>query len=98
MFWPVALAFIAVRLLIAMGVTTSLAHLNGMTWRKGVLLGFGLTPLSGFNILMVQHAVGFYPQFGAQLSALVISILVILEIFGPICTRYALVASGEAKL
>lgn len=98
MFWPVALAFIAVRLLIAMGVTTSLAHLNGMTWRKGALLGFGLTPLSGFNILMVQHAVGFYPQFGAQLSALVVSILVILEIFGPICTRYALVASGEAKL
>jgi hypothetical protein len=47
---------------------------------------------------MVQHAVGFYPQFGAQLSALVVSILVILEIVGPICTRYALVLAGETKL
>jgi hypothetical protein len=71
---------------------------NGLALRKGALLGFGLTPLSGFNILMVQHAVGSYPQFGAQLSTLVVSILVILEILGPVCTRYALVASGEAKL
>lgn len=96
--WPIALAFIALRMVIAMGTTLSLAHLNGMTLRKSILLGFGLTPLSGFNILMVQHAVGFYPQFGVQLSALVVSILVLLEILGPICTRYALVASGEAKL
>lgn len=96
--WPVALAFILLRLAIGMGITTSLAHLNGISVRKGALLGFGLTPLSGFNILMVQHAVGFYPQFGAQLSAVVVSILVILEIAGPICTRYALVLAGETKL
>ena len=98
MLWPVALAFIALRLLIAVGLSTGLAHLNGIPYRKGALLGFGLTPLSGFNILMVQHAVGEYPQFGAQLSALVVAILVILEVVGPICTRVALVASGEAKL
>jgi Kef-type K+ transport system membrane component KefB len=98
MLWPVALAFIALRLVIAVALSTGLAHLNGITYRKGALLGFGLTPLSGFNILMVQHAVGDYPQFGAQLSALVVAILIILEILGPICTRAALVASGEAKL
>jgi Kef-type K+ transport system membrane component KefB len=98
MLWPVALAFIALRLAIAVGLCTGLAHLNGITFRKAALLGFGLTPLSGFNILMVQHAVGYYPEFGAQLSALVVAILIILEILGPICTRVALVASGEAKL
>ncbi|HWT72308.1 MAG TPA: cation:proton antiporter [Oxalicibacterium sp.] len=98
MLWPVALAFIALRLAITIGLSTGLAHLNGITFRKGALLGIGLTPLSGFNILMVQHAVGYYPQFGAQLSALVVAILIILEIVGPICTRTALVASGEAKL
>ena len=68
-----------------------------MTWRKGALLGVALTPLSGFKIVLVQQAAGFYPQFGAQLSALMVSILVILEIVGPICTRFALVVSGEAK-
>lgn len=95
--WPIVLAFIALRLLIAVGMTTGLARLNGIAVRKGALLGLGLVPLSGFNIIMVQHAVGYYPQFGAQLTALVVSILVILELLGPICTRYALVASGEAK-
>ncbi|MDO8305285.1 cation:proton antiporter [Herminiimonas sp.] len=95
--WPVVLAFIGLRLTIAIIMTTGMARLNGVTLRKGALLGLGLVPLSGFNIIMVQHAVGYYPQFGAQLSALVVSILVILELLGPICTRYALVASGEAK-
>ena len=95
--WPVVLIFIALRLLIAIGMMTGLARLNGITTRKGALLGLGLVPLSGFNIIMVQHAVGYYPQFGAQLTAFVVSILVILELLGPICTRYALVASGEAK-
>lgn len=95
--WPAVLAFIGLRLAVALATTTGLARLNGMTFRKGALLGVGLVPLSGFNIIMVQHAVGDYPQFGAQLSALVVSILVILELLGPICTRYALTASGEAK-
>ncbi len=95
--WPAALAFIALRVAIMLGTTTAMARINGMSVRKGALLGVGLIPLSGFNIIMVQHAVGYYPQFGAQLSALVVSILVILELLGPICTRYALVASGEAR-
>lgn len=95
--WPAVLAFIGLRLAMALATSTALARLNGMTFRKGALLGVGLVPLSGFNIIMVQHAIGDYPQFGAQLSALVVSILVILELLGPICTRYALTASGEAK-
>jgi len=95
--WPAALAFIALRLAITVCLTTALAHLNDLPLRKGALLGFGLTPLSGFNILLVQHAVGFYPAFGTQLSALVAAVLIILQVVGPICTRIALVAAGEAK-
>tara|TARA_R110001599_G_scaffold64023_3_gene178963 strand:+ start:586482 stop:587684 length:1203 start_codon:yes stop_codon:yes gene_type:complete len=95
--WPVVLAFVVLRLVITIGVTTVLAPTNRLSTRNGVLLGIGLTPLSGFNIIMVQHAVGYYPQFGVQLSTLVVSILVILELLGPICTRLALVTSGEAK-
>jgi Kef-type K+ transport system membrane component KefB len=93
---PAVLSFIALRLAVTMLLTTALAPINGMTIRKGALLGLALMPLSGVNIVLVQQAAGLYPQFGAQLSALIVSILVILEIAGPICTRYALVASGEA--
>lgn len=94
---PVVFAFIALRLAVTVLLTTSLAGINGMTLRKGALLGVALVPLSGFKIVLVQQAAVFYPQFGAQLSALMVSILVILEIIGPICTRFSLVASGEAK-
>ncbi|MDB5763846.1 MAG: putative Na/H+ antiporter [Herminiimonas sp.] len=94
---PVALAFIAVRLAMTTLLTTALAPANGLTIRKGALLGLGLLPLSGFKIILVQQAASLYPQFGNQLSALMTSIIFILEIAGPICTRYALVAAGEAK-
>jgi Kef-type K+ transport system membrane component KefB len=94
---PAVFGFIALRFAVTMFLTTSLAGINGMTLRKGALLGVALMPLSGFKIVLVQQAAGFYPHFGAQLSALMVSILVILEIIGPICTRFALVASGEAK-
>lgn len=94
---PIVFAFVALRLAVTLLFTTALSSFNGMSMRKGVLLGVSLIPLSGFKVIMVQHAAGFYPQFSGQLAALMVSILVILEIIGPICTRYALVASGEAK-
>jgi Kef-type K+ transport system membrane component KefB len=94
---PVVLAFIVVRFLLTTLLTASAAQINGMSLRKGALLGLALTPLSGFKIVLVQHAAGYYPQFGTQLSALIVSILVILELVGPICTRFALVWSGEAR-
>ncbi|MES2537054.1 MAG: cation:proton antiporter [Pseudomonadota bacterium] len=94
---PIALAFIAARFLITISWTTALAPFNGISIRKGVLLGVALLPLSGFKIVLIQQAASTYPQFGAQLTALLVSILVILEIVGPICTRHALIASGEAK-
>jgi Kef-type K+ transport system membrane component KefB len=94
---PLILAFIAVRFGATVLLTTALANFNGMTWRKGSFLGLSLVPLSGFKIIMVQHAAGVYPDFGVQITTLTVSILVILEIIGPICTRYALIAGGESK-
>lgn len=94
---PLVLAFVAVRFGVTALLTTSLASFNGMTLKKGGLLGVALLPLSGFKIIMVQQAAGAYPDFGIQMTTLTVSILVILEIIGPICTRYALIKSGEAK-
>jgi Kef-type K+ transport system membrane component KefB len=94
---PIVLSFIALRFVVTTFWTTTLARLNNLTWRKGVLLGVTLIPLSGFKIVVVQQAAALYPDFSNQLLALTVSILVITEIAGPICTRYALIASGEAK-
>jgi Kef-type K+ transport system membrane component KefB len=94
---PVVLSFVGLRFLVTTFWTTSLARLNSLTWRKGALLGITLIPLSGFKIVVVQQAAALYPEFSNQLMALMVSILVITEIAGPICARYALIVSGEAK-
>lgn len=95
--WFIALAFIIVRCMIAIGLSSISAPFNGLSRRKGALLGLGLLPMSGVAIILGQRVSGIYPEFGPELSALMLSVVAILEILGPICTRYALVASGEAQ-
>lgn len=96
-FGLIALAFIGTRLAVTLVLTTLLAPVNGISLRKGALLGVGLVPLSGFKVILLQYASGVSPEFSAQMSALIVAILTILEIVGPICTRFALVSAGEAK-
>ncbi|MGN6388507.1 MAG: cation:proton antiporter [Burkholderiaceae bacterium] len=93
---PLAIAFVVLRLAVTVATTAATARFNGMSVKKGALLGVALMPLSGFKIILVQNAADAYPQFGADLAALMISMLVILELVGPLCTRYALNRSGES--
>jgi hypothetical protein len=37
-----------------------------------------------------------YPEFGAKLSAVVLSAVAILELIGPLATQFALKQAGEA--
>lgn len=95
--WFAALAFIVLRCMITISLSSALASYNGLSIRKGALLGLGLLPMSGVAIILGQRVSGIYPVFGPELSALMLSVIAILEILGPICTRYALIASGEAQ-
>jgi Kef-type K+ transport system membrane component KefB len=96
-FWLIGLAFVGIRLGIMAFLGTAFSQLNGLSTRKGTLLGVGLLPMSGVTIVLMERTTAIYPEFGLQLTALMLSILVFTEILGPICTRYALVASGEAE-
>ncbi|MEO8170196.1 MAG: cation:proton antiporter [Oxalobacteraceae bacterium] len=97
-FWLIGLAYIAVRLIVMTGLGALLAPWNGLRARQGALLGLGLLPVSGVAILTAQYVSSIHPAFGAQLSALVLSVVVVLEIIGPISTHYALMTSGEANV
>lgn len=97
-FWLIGLAYIAVRLAVMTGLGALLAPWNGMRTRQGALLGLGLLPMSGVAILTAQYVSGIQPEFGARLSALVLSVVLVLEIIGPVSSRYALLASGEANV
>lgn len=96
-FWLIALYFVGLRLAITVFLGTGFSQLNGLTARKGALLGLGLLPMSGVAIVLMERATTIYPGFGEQLAALMLSVLAITELIGPICTRFALVASGEVE-
>jgi Kef-type K+ transport system membrane component KefB len=91
-----ALAIVAVRLLSKTAATTAFARLGGISWRKGFLTGLALTPHSVFVILLLEQSrhldIGWVGAM-AGLAALVL----LLEIVGPLVTRWALLRAGESQ-
>jgi Kef-type K+ transport system membrane component KefB len=73
-----------------------LAHFSGIRPGSGGLLVIALTPMSGLAIVMVRSTMDLYPEFGAKLSAIVLSAALILELVGPIAVQFALKRAGEA--
>jgi len=68
---------------------------SGLTVRKAALLGVGMVPMSGIAVVMAHGASAHYPEFGARLSSVVLSAVVILGLVGPLATQWALKAAGE---
>jgi hypothetical protein len=73
------------------------APLSGLTQDKAALLAVGMVPMSAIAVVMVQGASALYPEFGARLSAIVLSAVVILELVGPLATQWALTRAGETE-
>jgi Kef-type K+ transport system membrane component KefB len=70
--------------------------LSGLRPGAAGLLSIALLPMSGLAIVMVQHTSSLYPEFGAELSAVVLSAVAIVELIGPLATQFALKQAGEA--
>ncbi len=58
-------------------------------------LGITLLPQAGVAIGMAQLAMTALPKYGAQIQAVVLCATLIYELVGPVCTKMALVKSGE---
>ena len=89
------LAFVLARLVGKLAGLAIFAPLSGLTQRKSALLGVGMVPMSAIAVVMVQGASQLYPEFGAKLSSIVLSAVVILELVGPLATQWALKQAGE---
>ena len=89
------LAFVLARLAGKLAGLAMFAPLSGLTQKKSVLLGIGMVPMSAIAVVMVQGASQLYPEFGAKLSSIVLSAVVILELVGPLATQWALRFAGE---
>lgn len=77
--------------------TAPFSSRNGLSFRNSALLASGLLPLSGISIMMVNHAAGLYPTFGAELSNLIASMLLVTHLAGPLVTWWSLKLSGECR-
>ena len=92
---PMALAIIGVRLATKVSGSALFAYWSGIPWRKGLYTGLALTPLSVFAILILEQTRYLGLALMDDVAALA-GIVLLLEIFGPWVTHWALVWSGEA--
>jgi Kef-type K+ transport system membrane component KefB len=70
---------------------------SGLKPRHGLCLALGLTPMSGFAVVMLQDTQALFPEFGRTLFTVVLPAVVLMEILGPILTQVGLTLAGEAR-
>lgn len=88
------LALIAARTAAKVIAVGALARPSGVTWRKGVLTGLAMTPISVFVILLLEQTRHLGIDLVDQLAPLATATL-LLEVAGPVVTQRALQAAGE---
>lgn len=91
-----ALVVIGARFLTKVLCVTAFSHASGISWRKGVLTGVGLTPVSVFVVLLLEHAKQAGVDFGGELSVLA-AVTLMLDIAGPIVVQRALIWARESQ-
>jgi Kef-type K+ transport system membrane component KefB len=91
-----ALAVVGGRMLVKTLATTLFARLSGVTWRKGALTGLALTPMSAFAILLLEQTRHLQLDLLDQVAG-VMAVALLLEVVGPLMTRWALVWAGETQ-
>ncbi|MCC7058795.1 MAG: cation:proton antiporter [Burkholderiaceae bacterium] len=83
-------AVIVARQVAKMLASTVLARPSGISLRQGAALGVALAPVSGVALVMMADLQGLYPQFAAELTGIVFSVIAVLELIGPIAVQAAL--------
>jgi len=91
----VTAVFIVARFLGKAVAILALGRLSGLRAGGAGLLSLSLLPMSGLAVVMVYDTASLYPRFGAELAAVVLSAVAVLEIAGPLATQFALKHAGE---
>jgi Kef-type K+ transport system membrane component KefB len=94
--WPLAVAFVLLRMALAMVPWALAARSNGLTVKRGALLGLALTPMgSGTQTLMLLAPSTLLANQSSLLMTATLAVLCILELLGPLVSRFALKQAGE---
>jgi Kef-type K+ transport system membrane component KefB len=94
--WPVALAFIAARLVGKTVPLVVLANASNLPLRKAGLVSLGLVPMSSVALLMLHELLRNAPPLAAEIGAAMYLAITILAFVGPVAIDVALRWSGEA--
>lgn len=89
-----AVVLFVVRFMVKTASVAAFSHVSGISWRKGVLTGVALTPLSAFVILLLEQTRHLGIGLIDELTALA-AITLMLEVIGPVITQWALVMARE---
>jgi Kef-type K+ transport system membrane component KefB len=95
--WLAAVALVAVRALCKVGVSTLLARPAGLVWRKGLLVGAGLLPMSAVSLLLTHDVAALNPGLAAQIGGVVAVGVVLMQVVGALLLAAALRRGGETQ-
>lgn len=92
-----AIALVVVRSVLKISAVALMARWTGVAWRKGVYTGLGLLPMSALALMLNLPVAQLNPQLGAQVNAVLLASVLILQILGALTLMWALRAGGEAR-
>lgn len=75
----------------------ALAPFSGARAGSAGLLCLTLTPMSGLALALAHETSAVYPVLGAEVGAILLSAVLVLELLGPLAVQFALRKSGEAE-
>jgi Kef-type K+ transport system membrane component KefB len=92
-----ALALVLARTLCKVATVGLLAPVTGIAWRKGLLIGLGLLPMSAISLMLSQTVTQFDPELDAQAGAVLLASVIIFQIVGTLALAFSLRTSGESR-
>ena len=91
----VALTLLVVRWVAKSAGMLLTGPISGLSVRQSLALGSSLIPMSAVAFLLVEDLRALYPEFGARVGAIVLSMLAVMELVSPIVMQWALRFTGE---
>ena len=92
-----AVLVLVVTRFVAMGSSIFLfARPARLHWKQAGLLTIGSLPMTEVGLGLVQTVSFLYPNLTTAIAPLLAGSLIVLELFGPVATQFALIKSGES--
>ena len=93
-FWG-GMALVGARIFGKMVGVLAVAPLGGLRMRQALGLGLALMPMSSLTLLLQHDIARLFPAFGAELSAIYLAAIIVMEVAGPLAVQLGLRLAGE---